>query len=51
MKRLAQESTALSLEAHLALERQLLKACARTADAREGTAAFVAKRQPQFTGR
>ena len=51
MKRLALEGTALSLEAHLALERQLLLACARTADAREGTAAFVDKRQARFTGR
>lgn len=51
IKRLAQESTALSLQEHLALEKQLLQACARTADAREGVAAFMARRQARFTGR
>jgi 2-(1,2-epoxy-1,2-dihydrophenyl)acetyl-CoA isomerase len=51
MKRLAIESPALPLQAHLALEQQLLKACARTDDAREGIAAFVAKRQARFMGR
>lgn len=50
MKRLALEGPALSLSAYLSLEQQLLKACARTADAREGTSAFVAKRQPVFRG-
>ncbi|WP_028602130.1 enoyl-CoA hydratase-related protein [Ottowia thiooxydans] len=51
MKRLSQEGPSLSLQAYLSFEQQLLKACARTADAREGTSAFVAKRQPMFTGR
>lgn len=51
IKRIARESSALSLQAHLVLEQQLLKACARTTDAQEGIAAFVAKRQPCFTGR
>lgn len=51
MKRLSLEGPSLSLQAYLSLEQQLLKACARTADAREGTAAFVAKRKPAFTGR
>lgn len=51
MKRLARETHSLSLQAYLSLEQQLLKACARTADAREGTAAFVAKRPHRFTGR
>ena len=51
MKRLARETHSLSLQAYLALEQQLLKACARTADAREGTSAFVAKRPHRFTGR
>ena len=51
MKRLSLEGPSLSLQAYLSLEQQLLKACARTADAREGTTAFVAKRQPQFMGR
>jgi len=51
MKRLSLEGPSLSLQAYLSLEQQLLKACARTADAREGTSAFVAKRPPAFTGR
>ena len=51
MKRLALEGPSLSLQAYLSLEQQLLKACARTADAREGTSAFVAKRKPVFSGR
>ena len=50
MKRLTLEGPSLSLQAYLSLEQQLLSACARTADAREGTAAFMAKRKPQFTG-
>jgi 2-(1,2-epoxy-1,2-dihydrophenyl)acetyl-CoA isomerase len=48
IKRLAREGSAL--QAHLALEQQLLLACARGADAREGIAAFVARRTPRFTG-
>ncbi|MDP3167812.1 MAG: enoyl-CoA hydratase-related protein [Hydrogenophaga sp.] len=51
MKRLSLEGPSLPLQAYLALEQQLLKACARTADAREGTSAFVGKRRPRFTGR
>lgn len=51
IKRLSLEGPALSLQAYLSLEQQMLKACARTADAREGTSAFVARRPPQFTGR
>ncbi|MDO9433914.1 enoyl-CoA hydratase-related protein [Hydrogenophaga sp.] len=51
MKQLSLEGPALSLQAYLSLEQQLLKACARTADAREGTSAFVAKRKPVFSGR
>ncbi len=51
MKRLSLEGPALSLEAYLTLERDLLAACARTADAREGVAAFLAKRTPRFDGR
>lgn len=50
IKRLSLEGPSLSLQAWLSLEQQLLKACARTADAREGTSAFVAKRKPGFTG-
>ena len=51
MKRLSLEGPALSLQAYLSLEQQLLKACARTADAREGISAFVGRRKPAFTGR
>ena len=51
MKRLATEGPALALQDYLALEQQLLKACARSADAREGISAFVNKAQPLFTGR
>jgi 2-(1,2-epoxy-1,2-dihydrophenyl)acetyl-CoA isomerase len=39
------------LAEHLALERELLEACARSADGREGVTAFVAKRAPRFVGR
>jgi len=51
MKRLSLEGPSLALGAYLGLEQQLLEACARTADAREGTSAFLAKRKPAFTGR
>ena len=50
MKRLSLEGPALSLKAYLGLEQALLKACARTGDAREGISAFVAKHKPQFSG-
>lgn len=50
MKRLSLEGPSLALDAYLALERDLLAACARTADAREGIAAFLAKRVPRFEG-
>jgi 2-(1,2-epoxy-1,2-dihydrophenyl)acetyl-CoA isomerase len=50
IKRLAREGPSLALQAYLALEQRLLTDCARTADAREGISAFVAKRQPLFTG-
>jgi len=39
------------LEEHLAMERKLLRERACSADAREGVAAFIAKRAPRFTGR
>ena len=51
IKRITLESPSLSLQGHLELERQCLQACARTADAQEGVAAFVAKRKVQFNGR
>lgn len=38
-------------EAHLAMEKQLLRERAGSVDAREGVAAFVAKRAPRFIGR
>jgi enoyl-CoA hydratase/carnithine racemase len=34
----------------LALERELLEACARTNDAQKGIAAFMAKREARFLG-
>ncbi len=40
-----------TLEEQLALEAQLQAACGRTADFREGVAAFTEKRAPRFTGR
>lgn len=36
------------LHEHLALEHQMLVACARSADAQEGVSAFVEKRSPRF---
>ena len=51
MKRLCQGVHARTLDEHLTLEAQLLAECARTADAREGVRAFIAKRAPVFTGR
>ncbi|RYZ12697.1 MAG: enoyl-CoA hydratase [Comamonadaceae bacterium] len=50
IKRLASEGPSLPLEAYLSLEQQLLQGCARTADAREGIAAFVARRPARFAG-
>ena len=50
-KRLLQGSFTESLETKMELELRALVAGARTADAREGIAAFVAKRRPEFTGR
>jgi 2-(1,2-epoxy-1,2-dihydrophenyl)acetyl-CoA isomerase len=50
IKRLSMQGPGLSLREHLLLEQQLLKACASTADAHEGIAAFVQKRAVEFMG-
>jgi len=49
IKRLCDNAPALDLHTHLAREREALLRCARSADGREGVAAFVARRPPQFT--
>lgn len=51
IKQLCGAAVQRPLAEHLALERELLEGCARSADAREGVAAFVAKRAPRFVGR
>ena len=50
IKKLSMQGPGLSLQEHLLLEQQLLKACAATPDAREGVAAFVQKRPAVFKG-
>lgn len=50
IKQLTDSFGRLTLEEHLALERQLLESCARTLDAQAGIKAFMAKRTPTFTG-
>ena len=49
-KRLLHHSFAESLETQMELEAQAIAAQARGADAREGIAAFIAKRAPKFAG-
>jgi 2-(1,2-epoxy-1,2-dihydrophenyl)acetyl-CoA isomerase len=51
VKRLCNGVERRSLAEHLALERELLEANSATADAREGVAAFIAKRPAVFSGR
>lgn len=50
IKRLMTTFGCLPLKEHLAMERELLEACARTRDAQKGVAAFMAKQLPRFTG-
>jgi 2-(1,2-epoxy-1,2-dihydrophenyl)acetyl-CoA isomerase len=51
IKRLCGSAGNRSLAEHVAFERELLQACARTADAREGVRAFIEQRAPKFEGR
>ncbi|MDH6168320.1 2-(1,2-epoxy-1,2-dihydrophenyl)acetyl-CoA isomerase [Variovorax boronicumulans] len=51
IKALCGGAPARPIEAHFAMEQRLLRERAGSADAREGVAAFVAKRAPRFTGR
>ncbi len=51
LKRAVQSGGALPLESGLALERELQQRLFESADAKEGIAAFVAKRAPRFEAR
>lgn len=51
IKRAVQSGGELPLASGLALERELQQRLFESADAREGMAAFVAKREPRFEGR
>jgi 2-(1,2-epoxy-1,2-dihydrophenyl)acetyl-CoA isomerase len=48
MRRLLRESPGATLEQQLAAERTAMADCGRTADAREGVSAFVARPEPKF---
>jgi 2-(1,2-epoxy-1,2-dihydrophenyl)acetyl-CoA isomerase len=50
VKRLLLDSVANKLETQMALETDWISQMARTHDGREGIAAFVGKRAPQFKG-
>lgn len=49
IKRLCDEAPTLDLHAHLQREREALLRCTRSADGKEGVAAFMDKRPPRFT--
>ncbi len=51
IKRAVQSGAEMDLESGLALERELQQQLFMSADAREGLAAYVEKRAPQFTGK
>jgi 2-(1,2-epoxy-1,2-dihydrophenyl)acetyl-CoA isomerase len=51
IKRLMYAAANTTLDEQMELETEYIADCARTADAREGIAAFLAKRAPKFTGR
>ncbi len=51
IKRAVQQGTEMSLDAGLALERELQNRLFVTSDAKEGLAAFTEKRKPQFSGK
>jgi enoyl-CoA hydratase/carnithine racemase len=51
IKRAVQTGAEVSLESGLALERELQQQLFQSDDAREGIAAYVERRKPQFTGR
>jgi enoyl-CoA hydratase/carnithine racemase len=50
IKRAVQTGSEQSLEAGLALERELQQQLFQSADAHEGISAYLAKRSPQFSG-